>query len=78
MQSRRRSFIEQLANVAIGYTVGVVSQVVILPMFDINVPLSSNLGIGLWFTGVSLVRGYCVRRWFNRKDGRYANDANIQ
>lgn len=73
MQSRRRSFIEQLTNVAIGYGVAVLSQIVIFPMFDIHVPLTSNLGIGVWFTGVSIVRGYCVRRWFNRRDTQHDN-----
>jgi len=43
------------------------SQIMIFPLFDINVPLGSNLGIGVWFTAVSIVRGYCVRRWFNRR-----------
>ncbi len=69
-QSKRGSFIESLANIAIGYTVALASQLVIFPAFGIRVPLSSNLGIGAWFTVVSLIRGYAVRRWFNRRQGR--------
>ena len=65
-QSRRMSFVESLSNVAIGYGVAVVSQVVIFPWFGIHVPLRSNLMIGLWFTGISIVRSYVIRRLFNK------------
>ena len=67
-QSRRRSMIESVANVAVGYLVAVGSQVVIFPMFGIDVPLRSNFLIGLWFTGISLARSYCLRRVFNKGD----------
>ena len=67
-QSRRRSMIESVANVAVGYLVAVGSQVVIFPMFGIDVPLRSNFLIGLWFTGISLTRSYCLRRVFNKGD----------
>ena len=66
-QSRRHSLLESCCNVAIGYGVALASQLVIFPWFGINVPLRSNLAIGAWFTAVSLVRGYMVRRWFNRR-----------
>jgi hypothetical protein len=52
-------------NVALGYGVALASQLVIFPLYGIHVPLSSNIAIGLWFTVVSLVRSYCIRRWFN-------------
>lgn len=65
-QSRRMSFAESVANVAIGYGVAVTSQVIVFPWFGINVPLSSNLGIGFVFTAISLGRSYLLRRVFNR------------
>ncbi len=64
-QTRFHSALESGANVAVGYGVAVVSQIAIFPLFGIHVPLSSNLQIGLWFTVVSLVRSYVLRRWFN-------------
>jgi hypothetical protein len=64
-QTKCRSLTESIANVAIGYGVALASQVVIFPLFDIHVPFSSNVRIGAWFTAVSIVRSYCVRRWFN-------------
>lgn len=65
-QSRRHSAVESIANVAIGYGVAVASQIVIFPMFGIHIPLGDNLLIGLWFTAISIVRSYALRRLFNR------------
>lgn len=64
-QSRKHSAIESIANVAVGYTVALLSQLAIFPIFEIYVPLSSNLAIGAWFTIISLIRSYVLRRWFN-------------
>ena len=69
-QSRRHSVVETAASVAIGYLVAVASQVVIFPMFGVHLPLADNLTIGLWFTIVSVARGYAVRRFFNRLNQR--------
>jgi uncharacterized protein (DUF2062 family) len=70
MQSRLASFIESIVNIAIGYGVAVGSQLAIFPLFGIDIPLSDNLAIGLWFTAISLVRSYVVRRMFNAWHGR--------
>ena len=64
-QTRTQSAIESVANVLVGYSVAVASQVVIFPFFDIHIPMSDNLLIGAWFTAISLVRSYVLRRWFN-------------
>lgn len=66
-QSRLGSLIEAWANIAIGYVVALLSQIVVFPMFGIYVPLSTNLWIGAWFTAISLVRSYVLRRWFNAR-----------
>lgn len=65
MQTRLQSAIESVANVLVGYLVALASQLVVFPMFGIDIPLSSNLAIGAWFTVISLVRSYVLRRWFN-------------
>ena len=64
-QSRTQSAIESVANVAVGYGVALLSQLAIFPMFGVHLPFSSNLAIGGWFTLISLVRSYVIRRWFN-------------
>lgn len=66
-QSRLGSLIEAWANIAIGYLVALLSQILVFPMFGIHVPLSTNLWIGAWFTAISLVRSYVLRRWFNAR-----------
>lgn len=66
-QSRRESFVEACINTAIGYLVALASQLIVFPLFDIHVPLSTNLWIGAWFTIISVARGYVLRRWFNKR-----------
>lgn len=65
-QTRTQSLTESLANVAIGYGVAVSAQAAIFPWFGIHIPLSDNLMLGAFFTVVSIVRSYAVRRAFNR------------
>ena len=66
-QSRVHSAIESVANVVIGYFVAILSQILVFPMFNIEVSIGDNLVIGLWFTAISLARSYAVRRFFNSK-----------
>lgn len=66
-QTRLGSLIEAGMNILIGYGVALASQIVVFPWFGIYVPLSTNLWIGLWFTIISLVRSYIIRRWFNAR-----------
>lgn len=67
MQTRIGSFTESLANVAIGYCIAVVSQLVVFPWFGVRASLSQNLGIGVCFTVISIVRQYVIRRVFNAR-----------
>lgn len=67
MQSKLNSFIESLTNILIGYIIAILSQLAIFPLFSINIPLSDNLLIGLYFTLISLIRSYIIRRYFNKK-----------
>lgn len=66
-QSRIASLAESAANIAIGYAVALLSQLLVFPLYGIHVPLQTNVAIGLWFTAISLVRSYALRRWFNRR-----------
>ena len=65
-QSRRMSLIEAATNVIVGYALAVGMQIVVFPVFGIYIALGEQLAIGLAFTGVSLVRGYVLRRLFER------------
>jgi hypothetical protein len=66
-QSKRHSLVESLSNVMVGYFVALASQLVILPLFGVHLPLRDNILIGLWFTLISIVRSYCLRRWFTSR-----------
>ena len=65
MQSKRNSALEAATNVAIGYLVSVLANVLILPLFGYNVTIGDSFAIGLAFTVVSLLRSYLLRRVFN-------------
>jgi hypothetical protein len=65
MQSRRHSLLESCTNVIVGYLVALASQIAVFPMFGIHASLADNLGIGAWFTAISLARSYVLRRAFN-------------
>lgn len=70
MQSRRVSLLESFVNVLAGYGVALASQLVIFPLFGIHIPFRDNVLIGLWFTAVSILRSYIIRRFFNHKQKR--------
>jgi len=70
MQSRTLSLIESSLSTAIGFGVALLTQIVVFPLFGIDVTIGDNLGIAALFTGVSIVRGYCVRRLFNFIEAR--------
>jgi len=66
-QTKLGSLIESGMNILIGYFVALASQLTLFPMFGIHIELSTNLWIGFWFTIISLVRSYIIRRYFNAK-----------
>lgn len=57
--------VETITNVAIGLVVSFLSQVVIFKFYDIHISLAQNLELTLYFTVVSIVRSYVLRRFFN-------------
>ena len=65
-QSKRGSLIEAVANTMVGYALAVATQFAAFPAFGLRVGVVENLGLGLIFTAVSLIRGYVLRRLFNR------------
>ncbi|MFU8778707.1 MAG: hypothetical protein ACNA7M_13730 [Roseovarius sp.] len=66
VQSRRMSLIEAITNVAVGYALAVVMQVMVFPWFGLHPSLGENLALGGVFTATSLIRSYTLRRLFGR------------
>jgi len=65
-QSKRGSLIEAVTNTVVGYGLAVATQFAVLPAFGLRVGVVEDLGLGLIFAVVSLIRGYALRRLFNR------------
>ena len=66
MQSKKGSLIESLVNIAIGITIGFLSNIIVLPAFGYDVSIADGVAISLVFTAISLVRSYIIRRIFNK------------
>jgi len=69
MQTKTQSFVESVANVAIGYLIALLAQIAVFPMFGILIPMRDNILIGAIFTAISISRSYAVRRLFNHIHG---------
>lgn len=65
-QSRAMSMVEVVTNVVVGYVLAIAAQIVVFPIFGLNATLAQNLKIGFVFMVVSMVRGYLLRRVFER------------
>ena len=73
MQSSWMSLLEAITNIAIGYAIAVLTQVLVFPLFGVSVSLGDNLGIGAVFTIASLLRSFALRRAFNALLARSAD-----
>lgn len=64
-QKKKHSIAEVLINTIVGYFVALITQIIVFPMFNIQVTYHQQFLISLIFTIVSIVRGYFIRRLFN-------------
>lgn len=68
-QSRLDSLIEALVNVAFGAGISFISQLLLFPLVGVQATLKQNLWLMFWFTIVSILRSYYIRRKFNNFKG---------
>jgi len=66
-QTRLGSLYEALMNVAIGFAINFVANLVILPLVGFHISVGQNFFIGVLYTIVSVARSYVIRRWFNAR-----------
>lgn len=66
-QTRLGSLIEAIINVIIGFTINFTANMFIFPMFGFHITAGANFVLGLIYTVISVVRSYCIRRFFNAK-----------
>lgn len=74
-QTRLGSLIETFVNIAIGFTINYFANLLIFPLFGFHISPGANFVLGLLYTVISVVRSYCVRRWFNARLQRMAQAA---
>ena len=68
MQSKGQSLKEALASTAIGFGSNYIANIVVLNAFALPVGPGKALHISAIFTLISVVRGYLIRRCFNKGD----------
>jgi len=66
-QSKKLSLIESISQTFIGLGTSILIQVILYPIMGIPVTFKQNLIITFVFFTVSIIRGYLVRRIFNKK-----------
>jgi len=65
-QSKQKSFIESTIQTIIGLGTSILIQVVLYPLMGIPVTFSQNIIITMVFFSVSIIRGYFIRRLFDK------------
>lgn len=65
-QTRLGSWLEAWANIAVGFAINWIANMLVLPLFGWHVTGTQAFHLGLIFTAISLVRSYLLRRVFNR------------
>ena len=66
-QTRIGSLIESVVNVCIGFGINFTANMLIFPLFGFHITAGANFTLGLIYTLISVVRSYCIRRFFNAK-----------
>ena len=67
MQSKAASLIETSINITAGFVISMIISHFVLPYFlGVTPTFSENFQITLVFTVVSFIKGYFIRRAFNR------------
>jgi hypothetical protein len=65
-QSRAWSLVESWANVAVGFGVNWIANLLVLPWFGFAISGRQAALMGCVFTVISVTRSYALRRAFNR------------
>ena len=61
---KRKSFIESIFNIIVGFSINLIANITIFPLFGINASIKTFGIIGVIFTCISLIRSYFIRRLF--------------
>jgi hypothetical protein len=67
-QTIKRSWLESWSNILIGWIINFIANMIIFPLFGFKITIRDNILFGIIYTCISLLRSFCIRRWFNRND----------
>lgn len=65
MQSKKLSLYESVTGVIGGFVLGVTTQILVFPLYGLEVSVMGNISLTLIFSLTSFVKSYIVRRIFN-------------
>ncbi|MCB1466666.1 MAG: hypothetical protein KDK08_05885 [Rhizobiaceae bacterium] len=63
-QSRLQSFMESIANVAVGFVLSFLTNLIVMPWFGMHPSASDSFWITVIFTVILLARSFALRRAF--------------
>lgn len=67
MQTKKNSFIEACVNTLIGFIITLACSFFIYPICGVQASVGSMSGVTAFFTVISIIRQYIIRRFFNKK-----------
>lgn len=65
-QTKKQSLIEAITNTVVGFIISLISISIILPIMGFESTTGQNLTLTVYFTVISICRGYILRRIFNK------------
>jgi uncharacterized membrane protein len=66
MQNKKQSLLEAISNTSIGFLISLGATFLIFPIMGIESNAGKNIIITIFFTVISILRGYLLRRLFNK------------
>ncbi len=68
MQNKKTSLIESITNTVTGFLLSLLLAPVIFQICNVSTTFLQNIQTTLLFAFVSIIRGYIVRRYFNKQE----------
>ena len=65
MQTRLMSLVETMTSVLVGLVISFLSQIAVVKIYNVSLSTQQNVEITLYFTIISILRSYALRRFFN-------------
>lgn len=76
-QTMRDSITETWTNIAIGFGINYVANLLVLPLAGFHIGAADAFWVGVIFTAISVLRSFVLRRWFNLKMLMKVNTGHI-